>query len=687
MKKNFCLTLVIILLSLSPLFADKKDSLINCIGNSKSDSANILTLRELTYYHLFEEYDLDQAINYLDEAISKSKLSKNHFLAGKMMALKGYVEQFYSNNFASSISNYFAALNEYDLAGVSSEKYAIYLNLGNLYHSYEQYEDAINFLNKAIENAKKRNSDLDQAEAMLNLGVIYSENIDQNKAVECLNYAKNYFESVQDSLNLSIAQFSLTNIAILKDNVDLEDRVRAINTYEKVRRIFEIYQLTDYYLGATSNLAGQLTKIGNYTDAHNYLVEARNLAEDMNNFRLLIDVYANLADNSEKQLNYKQQVLYLKKVAEYNDSLFNEAKAKAISETEIKYETEKINAQNEILQKEGVIKDLELSASKTEAKAQEQQKYYLFGGLGLVALFGVFMFNRFRVTNKQKNIIDEQKTIVEKQKEEVERQKNDLEITHHALAEKNQEIMDSIHYAKRIQAAVLPSKSRVDQLFSDGFILYKPKDIVAGDFYWMEEKNDYLLYAAADCTGHGVPGAMVSVICNNGLNRSVRELGLTDPGRILDNTREIVTKEFEKSDEEVQDGMDISLCSIDYKNRKLLWSGANNPLWIIRKGELMVYKPNKQPIGRYASSKPFDTHEIDIQENDQLYTFTDGYQDQFGGPKGKKMMVSRMKKYILSISDRSMSEQKILLETHFENWKNNEEQIDDVCIIGLRIQF
>jgi hypothetical protein len=284
-----------------------------------------------------------------------------------------------------------------------------------------------------------------------------------------------------------------------------------------------------------------------------------------------------------------------------------------------------------------------------------------------------------------------------------EHQKNQLE-------EKNHEILDSITYAKRIQNAILPPPRIVEEYLQQSFILYNPKDIVAGDFYWMEQKDGNVLFAAADCTGHGVPGAMVSVICVNGLNRSVREHGLTAPGKILDKTREIVVQEFEKSDEEVKDGMDISLAALAHKaesengeRRALLqWSGANNPLWIIANENrtalsgfknltglggraLFETKPNKQPIGKVDNPQPFTTYTIELQQGDTIYLFTDGYQDQFGGEKGKKFKASQLKELLLSIQDKTMDEQKEFLDQAFEKWRGNLEQVDDVCIIGVRV--
>lgn len=249
--------------------------------------------------------------------------------------------------------------------------------------------------------------------------------------------------------------------------------------------------------------------------------------------------------------------------------------------------------------------------------------------------------------------------------------------------EKNQEILDSIKYAKRIQSAILPPDQLIKDQLPNSFILYKPKDIVAGDFYWLEKTEKGVLFAAADCTGHGVPGAMVSVICNGGLNRSVREFGLNDPGQILDNTRELVIQEFEKSEEEVKDGMDIALCKIEAT--VLSYAGANNPLWVVRNGEVLETKANKQPIGKFDNPAPYTTHSMQLEKGDSIYLFSDGFVDQFGGEKGKKFKPSNLRKLLISIQNQSMEHQKTLLDEAFEDWRGTMEQIDDVCVVGVRV--
>lgn len=282
------------------------------------------------------------------------------------------------------------------------------------------------------------------------------------------------------------------------------------------------------------------------------------------------------------------------------------------------------------------------------------------------------------------------------------------------LAHRNKEILDSIQYAQRIQEAILPTSKIVKEYLEESFIIFKPKDIVSGDFYWMETYDGKILYAAVDCTGHGVPGAFVSIVGYDGLNRAMREFHLSQPAEIMDKLNEFVDETFEKSEEEIKDGMDMALCAVDPRNNKLEYAGANNPLYVIRPREsgnlevdgaviepaldspshcLFEVKADKQPIGKFSGRHPFTNREVKVVKGDTFYTFSDGYADQFGGPKGKKFKYKPFKELLLRIQHKNMLEQRTIIHETFETWKNDAhegqsgyEQIDDVVVIGVRIQ-
>lgn len=314
----------------------------------------------------------------------------------------------------------------------------------------------------------------------------------------------------------------------------------------------------------------------------------------------------------------------------------------------------------------------------------------------------------FESLEKLNALTREQNALLEQQ---VQERTAEIEEKSEELAVKNKEIIDSITYAKRIQQAILPSDQVIKSELPNSFVLYLPKDIVAGDFYWLEahaadeakgsnESDKVVFIAAADCTGHGVPGAIVSVVCHGALNRSVREFGLLTPAEILDQTALIVDETFEKSEQEVKDGMDISLCAIHRNSSTIEWAGANNPLWIVTKNDypnlgepsmqengyhLYEVKADKQPIGRYPNRQSYTNHRIELSKDDMIFLFSDGYPDQFGGPNGKKYKSKNFKHFLLAIQEHPLHEQERLIHFEFNHWRGELEQVDDVCVIGVRV--
>jgi len=278
-----------------------------------------------------------------------------------------------------------------------------------------------------------------------------------------------------------------------------------------------------------------------------------------------------------------------------------------------------------------------------------------------------------------------------------------ISIIQHRLQEKLREqhtsITDSINYARKIQDAILPPLKMVEKILPDSFIFYRPKDIISGDFYWIErtgtlaEKNALIFFAVADCTGHGVPGAMVSVMCNNALNRSIKEFHLKKTSKILHKVHELVFASLHSysdqdtlSLEEVKDGMDIALCCFNPQNLSLEYAGANNPLYYITTEKFHEIKGDAFAIGSYYSNVSFTNHIVPITSDTCFYLFSDGFADQFGGPKGKKYMSSRFKTLLRDRHRLTMADQKTILCKEFDEWKGPLEQIDDVCVMGIRLR-
>lgn len=276
---------------------------------------------------------------------------------------------------------------------------------------------------------------------------------------------------------------------------------------------------------------------------------------------------------------------------------------------------------------------------------------------------------------------------VQERTAEVVKQKEEIEQQNGKISELYEEVTDSIKYAKGLQEAILPPDDFVKNEMPESFILYKPKDIVSGDFYWVEKKNDKIYFAAVDCTGHGVPGAFMSIVGYNALNEALRLND--DPGSILDQLNKGVSKTLHNNamGSTTKDGMDLALCCYDMKTQILQYAGAYNPLYLIRNGEVNQIKPDKFAIGGYYddSSKKYTNHTIQLQEKDYVYVFSDGYADQFGGPKGKKFMYKRFRDYLLTLDGKSMQSQKEFLNDTIEDWKGPLEQIDDILVIGMHV--
>mgnify|MGYP006175862515 FL=1 len=262
------------------------------------------------------------------------------------------------------------------------------------------------------------------------------------------------------------------------------------------------------------------------------------------------------------------------------------------------------------------------------------------------------------------------------------------------LSEKNREITDSIRYAKRIQEAMLPSEELIKSLFPDSFLVYKPKDLLSGDFYWVSEvitnyKEKFVMASVADCTGHGVPGALMSIIGNNFLRICEHEPTVNRPSEALDfinaGISNTLRQEYSKS--VIRDGMDMVFIAIDFAKMTLHFAGAKNPIYLIRNNELMEFKGDKHPIGAFVGEEmiKFTNHSIPVQTGDCLYLFTDGFPDQFGGSKGKKFMYKRFKELLFENNHLPMNKQQEILLDTFEEWKGSLEQVDDVCIMGIRL--
>mgnify|MGYP000851918183 CR=1 FL=1 len=311
-----------------------------------------------------------------------------------------------------------------------------------------------------------------------------------------------------------------------------------------------------------------------------------------------------------------------------------------------------------------------------------------------VVIFCIFLIRtRYRLTYNEIKIrlaLEKSKKVIEAKHEEVLEQKIEIQKQKDALQEKNREITDSINYARNIQTALLPSEEKFHSFFKDSFVLFKPKDIVSGDFYWVYQNNDYVYYVAADCTGHGVPGGFMTMLGLTFLEQIIAVWEVSDPADVLNMMREKIINALNSSGKtENKDGMDIAVCRLNSKTRELAYAGANNNIYIIKNGtdpdkkELIEIKANRQPCGYYLLNSPFTSNTITLDEGDWVYSFTDGYADQFGGPKGKKFRYKQFESMLLQNSHLSGNQQKAILHSTIDQWRGSHEQVDDILVIGI----
>ncbi|MEO5584808.1 MAG: SpoIIE family protein phosphatase [Flavobacteriales bacterium] len=276
---------------------------------------------------------------------------------------------------------------------------------------------------------------------------------------------------------------------------------------------------------------------------------------------------------------------------------------------------------------------------------------------------------------------------VRERTEEMVRQKDEVERQSKKVVELYKNVTDSIRYAKRLQESILPLDQRIRELLPGSFVLYRPKDIVSGDFYWVEPIDGKTVFAAVDCTGHGVPGAFMSLVGHNGLNQVVKERGLTKPSEVLDQLNRIAFETLHKDrDQYVRDGMDMALCTFHPEELVLEFAGANCPLYVVRGEEVLQFAPNKMPIGGFAlEDKAFTGHTVQLQKGDAAYVFSDGYADQFGGPRGKKFFYRQFRELLVRITPETPERKKALLIEAFNDWKGTQEQVDDILVMGMQV--
>lgn len=530
--------------------------------------------------------------------------------------------------------------------------------LAFVYMDMQNYQNAILAQEKAIDYYSKNKDDLGVAIGRLNLGRMYLAVDNTKKAKELYLQAESTFLERRDTVYLLNVYTGMGNVFTSENSYQ-----EALSYLDKA---FELTKKND-----GNNLSRKAIILVNKSNCHNQLkmhqvalaeaLEALSLNKQINSPLDLELNYKQLAEICTDMDDPKKAIEYYKKYNVLKDSLFNADNNKVIHEMSAKYESDKKEKENQVL--------------SLENKNKKQVIYFAFGGCGLLLGLVFFIFTGYRNKQKANKLLEEKSIIIHEQKTIVENQ--------------HQDITDSIKYAQRIQGAILPPKEMWEKMLPNSFILYMPKDILSGDFYWIEENEDYIYVAAADCTGHGVPGALISIVNFNLLNKALLEKSLITPSDILDAVNIWLTESLHQTygESAVRDGMDVALIAIHKHSNEILYAGANNPIYHVSNGELVQIKADKFPVGAFVEDKiqKFTTKRFTVQKGDTIYLFSDGFADQFGGDKGKKYKYSPFQEKLKTINSLPLINQQALMKEEFLNWKGTLEQVDDVLLIGIKI--
>lgn len=637
----------------SILFQKKIDSLQHLIDISDADSTKISLLLKIAKAQ--ESNDRLKAFDFANVAYALSQKTKNKQMMGQCINFLGDLNWF-SGDYASASNYYYKALAIFEELKDTSGMAESYRNIGWIYMGQERYKETVQYFNKSLAINEKLGL---KAKLIANYDDLAIVNKLMGNYEEAIKLCKHTIKLSEASASTKGLATAYGNLAIIY--VEMGEYDFAIENFQISNKNHELiddhYNCAEGYIG----LAQCYFHIKNYHKAIEYAEKSAAISQKFQYKTTLTSAYQLLAHIHSAQKNYQNAFKYMELFSNLRDSTYNEKNSRQINEMSAKYESEK---------KELMINSLEKDKALSDEKSAQDKKFkiYLIIFCSLIAIFTIFLFRSF-LQKKKAN--------------------NSLSLAYKEIEVKNKDITDSINYAKQIQRARLPNPSIILSHLPDSFGLYKPKDVVSGDFYWFaEHENGKLLLAAADCTGHGIPGAFMSLIGIDELNHAVLEKRLCDASSILASLNKGVKKALRQNEENSmsRDGMDIALIIFDLKNNTIEYAGANRPLYYIRENILNEIPPTKAAIGGTTSNdQEFKSHTREIKKNDMIYVFTDGFADQFGGESGKKFMTKRFKELLLSIHKKPATEQEAILEKSLAEWKKEISQVDDILVMGVKI--
>ncbi|HAN76639.1 MAG TPA: hypothetical protein DCQ31_02105 [Bacteroidales bacterium] len=624
------------------------------LNKNKNTEELAQSFTELSHVHYrLAEYDsaevsLKKSIEIYEQLKNSVKVAESYNLLGVLYRNSGNYEQ--------AIQYYQRALDIFEKQKNTEGQMKTLGNIGNFYFYFgDNYDKSLEFNNRALVMARERQDQETEFHLLNNIGMAYKEKKEFAKALG----------NFEEGLKI-VEQFEYEpGIATAKNNIgtvysEMRQYGKALKNMNEALVIYEKRGMKKETALAYAGISDVYYKQKLYSQAIEYNKKAIAIGKEINLKKEVFDFYKEVSTYYYDAGNYKLAYENFKEYSELRDTIFNEESMKQITEMEAKYETEKKQQQ------------IELQTSKLQQQATVQKS--LFVGVFFVLVMAFLAYFAY-LTKKKANT----------KLEEV-----NLEITmsRDQIAHQNEQITDSIQYARRIQTALLPPVELFNETLPDHFVLNKPRNIVSGDFYWMTKKENKIFIAVADCTGHGVPGAFMSMLGIAFLNEISNKLETLNAAQILDELRNNVIASLRQTgkEKESKDGMDMALCVINIKTLEMEFAGANNPVLILRNSEVISLKPDKMPIGIYTKAKEnFTNNEFQLEKHDKIYLFSDGYIDQFGEETGRKFMIKNFKEMLVDINTLPMDDQRIKLNAAIENWMGSHPQIDDILVVGLSV--
>lgn len=632
----------------------------------KKDTMSLLyyadALNNKGYEYQYLRNNLDSAIFFYKLSLETNKRINYNPGIGTVLNNLAYIYQ-HQGNINKSIELY----NEANELFLKSNYYeglvSIVINLGDIYFNNDDYDKAEECFNNALVYSQKAGTNYLLGNVYNQLGAIAKHKNNKSRSFHYFNKAIEIYKSQSDFSHLAMAYIGLSKIYyetkdIVNTGATCDSALKYLNFSNEAYTKSVVYDYAAYF---------QLA-VDNYEQAKKYVDSSYSYAKIVGYPSLIYNAALKMSSYYRWKKQFEPAYRYLSEARAMNDSINNDNIKKSILKQQLKSDFEK--------------KELELKAQQdkkdAEAKAEKKrQQYILFAViLALAAMIVVVyvVYRNYASKKKSAALLEEKNKIIYSQKQEVE--------------EKQKEIIDSINYAQKIQSAVLTSEEVWKKISPEHFIVFFPKDIVSGDFYWAYNTlNNRSVFVLADCTGHGVPGGFMSMLGNSFLNELVVENKLFKADVVLNKLRDKIIKALgQKGAEDRKDGMDMGLCVWNKLENTLEFSGANNSLWLIRNKELITYQGDKMPIGQYSEEpKPFSSHQIPLQKNDLIVLCTDGFADQFGGENGKKLKSKNLKEFLVKGADKPLEHQKAGLVKLFNEWKGGHHQVDDVSLIMIKV--